>query len=474
LHHERDDSTDVPTFTLGDDFASIGGTTIELFEIDEDGDTVSIAAPSVPAAGSGLLNFPGLDVGGTYFAVATSTDTNVKILDDTLVHLAAFDGSDENFVDETLKGGAGSSTFAIKTTNNMIFGNVYSKLGAFGADSVMVTVAPTADNIQGSPGGTAYTTAAGYYSFDDLVEGPYTVTASANGQPYEFLRTLTVGSLPTSGAADNDTETMGDRDLQGYGVSARANFEAYANATEISGVVVNDRDQDGNTIDLDEALAGAVMELYRDDDNGAAGMDTLVATATTDANGAYEFTGLLEGRYVVAWQADTPNSAVTVLRNLDQDPAIVTTTADADVAHVGDLPRWDYDNTVGVNMGASSFPFLFKNTSIKGAVVDAGDSDPVAGMTVSLRRCEVSTGATSPPVAVGPGIACTAWLGTTVNTTTDANGEFTFADLEEGVYEITPAATTVAGYTAVLPAQVLFLTVDNGDVEVMTFDFDAS
>ena len=90
-------------------------------------------------------------------------------------------------------------------------------------------------------------------------------------------------------------------------------FEAYRNDTKFEGLVVNDRDTDLTTIDPGEGLAGAVINLYRDDDGSAtAGLDTLTASATTDASGAYSFTGLLEGRYTaVAVPATEMPSAET-------------------------------------------------------------------------------------------------------------------------------------------------------------------
>ena len=90
----------------------------------------------------------------------------------------------------------------------------------------------------------------------------------------------------------------------------------------------------------------------------------------------------------------------------------------------------------------------------------------VAGMTVSVRRCNTSAGSTSPPAAGG---VCTTYLGTTINVVTDANGDFALTDLVEGVYEVRPQPTTVAGFTISVPATALYITVGNGDVEDATF-----
>ncbi len=75
----------------------------------------------------------------------------------------------------------------------------------------------------------------------------------------------------------------------------------------ISGKVVTDLTDNGFNDGVDTALVGAVVQLYRDGgnttfDNGGAD-DTLVASATTDAAGAYAFNNLIAGTYFVRQQA---------------------------------------------------------------------------------------------------------------------------------------------------------------------------
>ena len=87
-------------------------------------------------------------------------------------------------------------------------------------------------------------------------------------------------------------------------------------------------------------------------------------------------------------------------------------------------------------------------------------------MTVTARRCLVSTGAVKPPAAG----TCTTFMPTgapnagPIVVNTDSSGTFTFNNLQEGVYEITPSPTSV-GLTAVAPTSRLFLESGNLDIE---------
>ena len=94
----------------------------------------------------------------------------------------------------------------------------------------------------------------------------------------------------------------GTRDLEGYGRASVANFAAHRMDTKVEGVVVNDRDADFNTLDPGEALAAVTITLI--DDANADGLVTAgevtVGTTTTDATGAYAFSGLQEDNYIVS------------------------------------------------------------------------------------------------------------------------------------------------------------------------------
>jgi hypothetical protein len=244
--------------------------------------------------------------------------------------------------------------------------------------------------------------------------------------------------------------------------------------TKIEGVVVNDRDSDFNTIDPDEALSGVAITLI--DDADADGVvdtgEATVATTTTDATGAYAFSALKEDNYIVS--AASPSNA-TVLRGLSATGAVtsttgllLTTTATGAGAtlnqnatkQVGDVnppgqsdefPRWNYltgtaaadGGNLGGGVGPNAtngvlttapthFVHLFNTGTVTGTV-KAGTTG-VAGVRVTITRCQTSAQAPSPPAP----FACTAKHGTPSphiqNVDTDSSGEYTFTGLLEGVY----------------------------------------
>jgi hypothetical protein len=523
-HHEKDDMGDVPTFTFDgedddDDLAAIDDAHVilEICPVAGDGtiDDADCWTPNAAGAtaghgdaahdaseGANYWIFPNVPV--TYeFADESTTSTyhvraegdNNRIIlqpDDVAFTL---DGSDQGVASYPLDGGddGDESSFAMKSASTEIEGTIEAADGT-PAEGIIVTITATADNIQGSvamPDAdppfymTDTTDAAGFYRIVDLVEGPYNVMADVGDLTWTFKETL---DAPAAGTEDNTDAMSGDRDLEGHNDVGVANFLAVWTAGVITGQVANDRDGDGTTIDPGEALAGAEMGLYTDtpdpDDS------ELVATATTDAEGIYEFAGVHEGDYIVTWMADTPDATVTALQALGDIEFLVTITAgDYEFGDLADnLPAWDYDLTEAVNVGAAQgdasftdYSFLYRNTTVRGTA-SLGGGDAVEGMTVSARRCDDSIGAMSPAPARDfggdglPGggddvVACADFLGTTMTVTTNASGVFEFTGLTEGVYEVIPAPTTAPGgtYNTSTPEARLYLTVGNGDIESATF-----
>ncbi len=464
-HHETDDSTDVATFTMGDNLTFVPNVELQLYKVNSDGTETSVSGPTAAAGGTGAVTFANIPTGVSYKVHARATATTLVVLNDTTIAITG-DGSDQTYVDSTLAGSAGASSFAYKFNNGGINGTILSADGSTPVAGLRVMIQATADNIQPNALGTdstvVKTRTTGYFTMAGMREGPYTVSVEDSTGVWSFLTTL---DAPAAGDADNIDAHSALRDVQSAGNYGTANFQAYRMDTKISGLVFNDRDKD-NTQDPSDALSGAVLELYQDN-SGAVGRDTLVTTATTDANGAYSFTGLREGQYMVRWSMDTPDSTQRVLRALTQDSVIVTTTAAANVGSTtpATLPEWDYATTTPAVAGAADFLFLAKNTIAKGIVKDNGTGDPIEGMTVSLRRCNASAGPAKPPAAG----TCTTYLGTTQTTTTDATGAFEFDNLEEGVYQISPQPGTVGTYTTSVPADALYLQQNPGDVETLTY-----
>ena len=543
VHHEKDDSTDVATFTLGDATASVAaGSQVQLYNTTT-GTAVSAGAPVSPgSAGAGytgwerpFFNIP--VVGNTWQIRARTLDVNLDVLNDSSVDFT-LTGDDQVDTIATLSGGGGVSTFALKANNTSVTGTILSVDGVTAVATMRVNIKATSDNIQPNAGQdtTVVTTAGGTYAVAGLREGPYTATVQDSTGVWAFQTTLltvrqdgnvladlaipVAGTDKTARGVVNTDAFNGTRDLEGYGRASVANFAAHRMDTKVEGVVVNDRDADFNTLDPGEALAAVTITLI--DDANADGLVTAgevtVGTTTTDATGAYAFSGLQEDNYIVS--ALSPANA-TVLRALSAtglvtNTATALTTAGTGVGatlnqsgtnQVGDasppsqsdeFPRWSYTlGTAAVdggNLGAGlgpnrlnaalttapmHFVHLFATGTVTGKVVSAlvGATTlgvGVAGVTVTITRCQTAGTQPSPPAAG----ACTAKHGTPSphiqNADTDATGVYTFTSLLEGVYQIDVAPAT-AGYTNAegpddIPggADINLLTTLQGDLDVET------
>lgn len=481
VHHELDDSSSSPTWNTADGFGNIVFAAVELYEVTSAGN-VSSQGPTAATVSTGLVTFSNVDTSKDWIVRSRTTNAKVFVLNDTTISIP-LDGTDQTYTDKTLAGGAGSSTFAIKTNNNSVSGVVLADDGT-GAGSIIVTLTPDS-NIQGTASYKDTTSAAGAYAFTPVIEGPYTVSVENIAGTWEFNDVLTTATAASSGSANNADAMTGDRDIAGDAVASVANFQPDRMDTSISGVVVNDRDSDFNTIDPDEALSGVTVNLI-DDADGDGAVDSgeaVLATTTTDASGAYAFTGLAEDDYIV--QPVSPTNS-TVLRALSATGAVtshigITTEAalgagatlnQVSTRNVGttsppgindEFPRWNYlAGTAfadGGNLGAGAGPnatngalttapthfvHLFATGTVTGQITAAGVG--VAGVRVTITRCRTAGVAPSPP----QGGACTAKHGVPsphiANFDTDSSGNYTFSNLLEGVYQIDVAPAT-AGYT---------------------------
>ncbi len=144
---------------------------------------------------------------------------------------------------------------------------------------------------------TTLTDQQGAYQFDLLVPGDYYVQVIAP-QAYQFS--------PVDQGEDDTNDS--DMDIQ-HGLSSRIHVDrdqmidhvdaGLYQSLSLSGVVWEDLYLDGQRDDDDPLLQGFTVELYDENDN-------LLQTTTSDANGAYQFSGLRSGSYVVSFpsQAD--------------------------------------------------------------------------------------------------------------------------------------------------------------------------
>ena len=505
VFHEKDNT--VGYSTTADDLvganrlrgvisATSGGTQIINVGDATVGGLFTQTAPAFPAG----VTLPAPSTGTTsatyFFRTAQSAiqpnAANVTVLGNSGTYNTevsfTLDGSDSLLVLNTIGGTAAAPrTFAYKFNNTQISGNIIAEdLGADGtintADDflvggITVTLTPAATNLVSSMYTTKTATTAsagatrGQYVFTGLLEGTYTVTVAdvAGTWVHRYNRNF--------GATSTTEVNSATRTLSGEGDIDAAGFTPRFMNTNIRGVVANDRDGDQNTIDNNEALAGATIQLLEDingdGDVADAGESTVIATATSDATGAYSFSGVPAGFYAIRGPALVGSATVLVRINADGTkqrdrigPSIRTRAGAPNLgsttpANTNQLPFWNYNGSTISDYGLdTNFTFLFNNTTIVGRATLAGGA-AVANMTVTVRRCQTSAGSTSPPSA---GNCLTYTPGVQVNLVTDASGNFTATNLEEGVYEVTPNPVT-AGLTGSTPASMLFRLVDNADIE---------
>ena len=131
---------------------------------------------------------------------------------------------------------------------------------------------------------TTTTAADGSYSFEHLPDGTYSVKVVKDG-----ALTDTEQTEDPDGTKDNASEPITLDPTQS--VKEGVNF-GYVPDYSISGLVYNDANRNGSHDGSETPYAGVTVNLLDSAGN-------VVATTTTDANGAYSFTKLPAGYYTV-------------------------------------------------------------------------------------------------------------------------------------------------------------------------------
>jgi uncharacterized surface anchored protein len=304
-------------------------------------------------------------------------------------------------------------------------------IGEPGIQGVTVTLY----NGDGTPTGLTTTTdATGFYEFTNLNPGDYYVVF---GTP--------AGYLPTD--ADQGGDDATDSDAGVGGQSQVVNLSPGENDTTIDAgfflpaslgdYVWLDSDADGVQDVGELGIQGVTVTLYNGDGS------TTGLTATTDATGFYQFTGLAPGDYYVVFGAPSGYSSSPANQGGDDatDSDAVggqsaTTTLDA----AENDPTLDAGFYQPVTIG----DFVWLDTDGDG-VQDAGE----AGI---------------------PGVSVTITLpdGTTTVVVTDANGLYTYTGVP-GTYTVTVPTTGTNGETLSTASSQTF-TLTSGETN-LNFDF---
>lgn len=301
-------------------------------------------------------------------------------------------------------------------------GRVFADLNKDGLDNdganavagVTVQLLDAAGNVVA----TETTGADGGYRFDGLTPGQYRVVFPTEVEG----KVLTNANVGNNDTIDSDANT-GSGETGNYTVTAgNITKDVDAGIKDPGTAAIEGRvfvDANGDNVDNDEAgVAGVTVKLL--DANG-----NVIATTTTDADGAYLFDGLDAGDYTVEFPKSVNgltlvNANVGADDTIDSDASQTTGRTGTINLEIGEISS---DNDAGVKdpATASIGNFVFLDADQNGR--QGANETGVAGVTVTLYN------------AAGLAIA---------TAVTGASGEYLFSGLTAGTYTV--GFTEKAGY----------------------------
>ncbi|NNE30634.1 MAG: hypothetical protein HKN16_13425, partial [Saprospiraceae bacterium] len=295
--------------------------------------------------------------------------------------------------------------------------------GERGIPNVTVNLLTDADQdgVYTASGTSTVTNEYGHYIFDDLVPGAYTVEVVETGISSAGFTTTPTGDPDSDG--DNISKPVliapGDVWLGGdFG------YNNAANPADVGSVIFVDVDGSGDYLfGTDLPLAGVTVALIKEttvDGTWDPAAEEVVATTTTDVNGAYLFPDLPDGDYIVV-VTDSDNIINDLSNTVDPDAgndgysAVNVAVADKLAENFGYVPT---GHIAGKGfIGDHVFYDMDANNAFT-----AGEAG-IEGVEVELRD------------AVSDAILST--------TNTNENGMYFFGNLDDGDYKVTINTATV-------------------------------
>jgi fimbrial isopeptide formation D2 family protein/uncharacterized repeat protein (TIGR01451 family) len=257
---------------------------------------------------------------------------------------------------------------------------------------------------------TTTTTITGFYAFDNLRPGTYTVSETQPAGYFDGAET--VGS---AGGSILSNDVMGNISLNAGDAATGYNFGEVP-AARIAGFVYADDDNDGAFDAGESGIGGVTVTLTGTDDLG----NPVFLTTTTTITGAYSFDNLRPGTYTVS---ETQPSGYLDGRDTAGTLGGDTTVNDR-IASIALPPGGvSLNNNFGELRPASLSGLVYRDDNDNG-VPDTGEPG-ISGVTVTLS----GTDDLGNPV--------------TLTTTTTITGFYTFDNLRPGTYTVSetqPAA----------------------------------
>ncbi|WP_426954437.1 SdrD B-like domain-containing protein [Muricoccus radiodurans] len=272
-------------------------------------------------------------------------------------------------------------------------------------------------NSAGAVVATTTTGTGGAYSFTGIAPGTYQVQfAAAAGTVF------TRQDVGTNDAVDSDVAPTTGRTAPITLASGQAATNISAGSytpVTLGGTVFADTNGDGIRGTGEAGIAGQAVQLLN-----AAG--TVVATTTTDADGAYNFAGIAPGSYQIGFVA--PGGTVFTAQDQGANDAI-DSDANPTTGRAGPIILSSGGSAANVSAG------IFTATTISGTAFTDANGDGIQGSS------EVGT--------AGQTVQLLNSAGTVVaTTTTDSDGTYRFAGVTPGTYQVQFASPAGTSFTA--------------------------
>lgn len=299
---------------------------------------------------------------------------------------------------------------------------------------------------------TKTTAADGSYMFTNLWPGDYVVQFILPSDEYMFTHSLVGSDRLIDSNADDDASgtSFGFSDTVTL-VSDENDITIDAGLVELASLgnyVWEDANDNGIQEMGEKNFAGVTVRLLDASGNPVMKGGTPVTT-TTDVLGAYSFTKLVPGDYMV--QFDLPTDYIFSKKNATGSTANNDSDADPVTGRTAVVSLSPGENDVDTDAGLVKLTalgdYVWMDRNLNG-IQDAGETG-VAGVTVHLLDGSGS------PVTSG---------GLPVTTTTDADGKYLFDHLLPGAYRV----------SFDLPAGYVFTSQDTGSLDNLDSDADAS